>query len=50
MSAINCYNIIYAISLCELVSTCDIAGVNVNYFQPPVVLPEYQLMTHSQYF
>jgi hypothetical protein len=50
MSVIYCYYINDATSLCEPVSTRDIAGVNFNYFQPPCTLPQYQLMTHSQYF
>jgi hypothetical protein len=50
MSVINCYYITDATSFCELVSTRDFVGVNVNYFQPPPTLPQYQLMTHSQYF
>ena len=50
MSVINCYYIIDATSLCELVSTRDIAGLDVNNLEPPVTLPQNQLMTHSQYF
>ena len=50
MSLINCYYINDATSLCELVSTRDIEGLNVNYFKPPAKLPQCQLMTHSQYF
>jgi hypothetical protein len=50
MSVINCYYIVDVICLCELVSTRDIAGLDVNYLEPPVSLPQYQLMTHSQYF
>ena len=47
MSVINFYYIIDAASLCELVSVSDTGGLDVSYFQPPVILPKYQLMTHS---
>ena len=50
MSVINCNYIIDDLSFCELVSTRDIAGLDINNLEPPVILPQYQLMTHSQYF
>ena len=51
MSFINCYYITDGISsLCELVSTSDIGCVNINYFQPPSILPQYQLIIYSKYF
>jgi hypothetical protein len=50
MSVINCYYIIDVASLCELVSVSDSGGLNINYFQISTSLPQYQLMTHSQYF
>jgi hypothetical protein len=46
----NCNDIIDLTSLGELVSTRDSGGVNVNYFQPPVTLPQDQLVTQCQYF
>ena len=49
MSVINCYYIIDGVSLCELVCVSDTGGLNVKYFQISAVLPQYQLMTHSQY-
>ena len=50
MSFINCYYIIDGISLFELVSTRNSGGLNINNLQSPVILPQYQLMAHSQYF
>jgi hypothetical protein len=50
MSVINCYYIIDVTSFCELVSMSDTGGLNVIYFQPPVALPQYQLITNFQYF
>ena len=50
MRVVNCCDIIDVISLSELVRTRDIGGVNVKYLQPPPILPQQQLMTHSQYF
>jgi hypothetical protein len=51
MSIINCNYITDAMSyLCESVSARESDGVDVNYFQAPSMLPQYQLMTHSHYF
>ena len=50
MSVINCYYITDAISLCELVSVSDTGGLNVKYLQISSGLPQYKLITNSQYF
>ena len=50
MSVINCYYIIDAASLYELVSVSDTGGLNVKYFQISILLPQQQFMTHSHYF
>ena len=50
MSVINCYYIIDAISLCELVSVSDTGGLNVKYLQISLGLPQYKFILRSQYF
>ena len=42
MGVIYCYYILDAAYLSEQVRTRDILGLNVNYFQPPVTLPQDQ--------
>ena len=50
MSVIYCYYIFDSASLCELVSVSDTGGLNVKYLQISISLPQYKLITNSQYF
>ena len=48
MGDINLHDVEDVISIIEHVSTRDIGGFNVKYFQIAVTLSEQQLVTHSQ--